>query len=146
MTEQRKQIGWLIVGEGEKGTLHYETASWYKKLLLDAGKHPIYATFEESRNDAKDTSIHASVEGTVVSDAFPSSFGGNIFSSNLNQHVGQRDTWHWTPYAHALAKGILEGDVKNVELLDNFRAVVKPFVYQGKNQITYDIIELEDGE
>ena len=146
MTEKRKQIGWLIIGEGEKGTLHYETASWYKELLLDVGKHPLFATFEEGHSDAKDTSIHAAVMGTVLSDAFPSSFGGHIFSSNLNEHIGERDTWHYTPYAHALESGLLDGSISKdkIELLDNFRAVYKPFVYQGRHNITYDIIELEE--
>lgn len=146
MTQTRKQIGWLIVKEGEKGTLHYETASWYKELLLDVGKHPLYATFDSDSEirGAIDTSIHASLEGTVLSDAFPSSYGGHIFSSNLNKYVGQRDIWHYNPYSHALAHGLLDKTVGKIELLEGFEAREIPFVsYDGRNLVTYGIFENE---
>lgn len=139
----KKQIGWLIIGKNEKRMLHYETASWYKELLLDEGKFPIYAVFENGRKDANDTSIHASVKGTVLSDSFPSSFGGHMYSSNMNQYVGERDTWHYNPYAHALANGLLKGEVNCVELLDGFEAKEVLFVSsRGENLVTYDIVEV----
>lgn len=89
-----------------------------------------------------DTSLYCVVEGTVVKDAFPSSFGGNIFSSNINQYVGKRDNVYFSPYVHAVAEGILEGTNKKIELLPDFKPVAVSFYSRtfGKIVVTHDII------
>jgi hypothetical protein len=134
-----EQIGWLIVGENEKRTLRYEYAAWYKELILDVGRFPIYAIIVESK--VVDTSLIASVEGTVLGDDFSPAWGGVAFASKRNELIGQRDTWFYRPYAHALAHGLISGDVKNVELLDGFKAKEVSFVsYDERTLFSYSIV------
>lgn len=142
-----QQIGWLIIGENEKRTLHYEYAAWYKELVLDIGRFPIFATFrfdeKMKRNQVADATLIASVEGTVIGDDFSPAWGGVAFASRRNQLIGQRDTWHYRPYSHALAHALISGDVKNVELLDSFVAMEVPFIsFDGRELTTHGIFEV----
>jgi hypothetical protein len=152
MTRNRIQIGWLTIGENQKRLLSYETASWYTELLLDVGKYPIMAELRFSENDnftyVSDNSIHAVVEGTVTGDNFPSSFGGVQFGkSNKDAGVGKRNSWHYSPYAHAIAHALVSGEeVNGFELLDDFVAIEYPFIsYDGTPRTTYIIKEISNG-
>ncbi len=150
--DNKKQIGWLTIGEREEKTLYYEYAAWYKKLILDSGRFPIYAKtytdIERNKLFVEDTSVLACVQGTVIGDDFSSGFGGVRYDSILDKHLGEKDTWHYTPYAHALARGLFEKEVKNVELLENFEVEECRFlsILDGKEIVTYKIKEIVEKE
>lgn len=130
MNKESFQIGWYNQKEDKEYTNNgYACAAWYEKVFVKAGKYPVYAreySYNERErkfeNKIKDTSIGIGLPGVITGDNFSSYFCGNMVGEGqFNQHVGEESKVYLNPYAHALAKEILEGN-SNIELLPEFQA------------------------
>lgn len=152
MTEQF-QIGWYNLEEDTVFTETFSYAAWYKKILVKAGKYPIMArqyTYNERlrkmTNEIKDHgSIWISLEGDVVADDFSSHYGGVRVGSKIDQYVGQRETYVMTPYAHTVARSILEkGEDSPFSMIEPFKAEWVHFTsYSGEKLTTTKLINTE---
>jgi hypothetical protein len=146
MSKESVQIGWFILNEPKEFTNHYEVAAWYQRILVPAGRYPVYGKFmyheREKRftNKIADTSISCRLDGIVTASDFSSLFAGNRIGSKIDEDKGEPSHTYLNPYAHALAEWILEGD-SNYELTEEFEAREIPFVYNGKEQKTYGIFK-----
>lgn len=148
MAKEKFQIGWFTLKEDKEYTRNYEFAAWYQVIKVPKGQYPVYANefayHERERrylDKIKDTAIFYPLHGEVVASDFSAHFAGNRVGNKVNEDVGEQSYVVCQPYAHALAKGILEGDV-DIELLPEFEAREIPYVYDGKEQKTYGIFKV----
>lgn len=109
------QVGWYVVEEDVVlRDASYPTASWYKEILVRAGKYPALAQVDKSTGYVVDfPGVYASLPGECVAAWFPSSFGGVPFGSppapNEHPDVGEPAVYRTSAYAHAVARRLYEG-------------------------------------
>lgn len=86
-------------------TKHYETASWYKNVLVPAGDYPIQYTDISGRETTPENSYYGMIHlsGTVTG----SCFINRVFSSysvDLDKHVGETETITLQLYSYSLVE------------------------------------------
>lgn len=85
----------------------YAADTWH--VEVPAGSYDITGKVDEFGH-IDNTSVHAALPGIVVSDTAGNSFfcGVPIGEFKLNRHQGQPMVKHWSPYAHSVARALLE--------------------------------------
>lgn len=134
----------------------YECAAWYQDILVKAGKYPVYSDgYQYHERDRRytdqlaDRSISIPLPGIVTAADFGARYFGMPVGNDENskKYVGKETVYYRGPYAHSLAKSIIEGD-SCVELLPEFEARVIEFTsfIDGKPCKTYGIFNITKGE
>lgn len=151
MTTKEFQIGWYTIPEDtEMINRGFACAAWWEKIAVKAGRYPVmssgYAYNEqEHRYTAKlaDRSISIKIPGVIIEDDFQSHFFGTpIGNYDTKQNTGTPSAIYLTPYAHAVAWGIIRGR-SNIELLPRFMARVIEYEREGERKQTAGIFDLE---
>ena len=109
MEKQYKKV--FKVEAAKVFTKHYETASWYKNVLVQAGDYPIKYTDIAGRETSPEQSYYGMIQlpGTVTE----SCFINRVFTScsvDLNKHVGETETITLQFYSYNLVEK--EGESK----------------------------------
>lgn len=147
----KKKIGSISIQPGETRTRHFECAAWYEEIELAPGTYDVFGLYKQygygHREDLRGQwyldSLGYSVPGTIISDNFQSLFCGNPIGKayDSTQNAGKPTEWSaWGIYPFAVAKAILDGE-SPIVLDAGYEARPKPFVYQGEEKVTYEIVE-----
>lgn len=121
----KTQIGWFVLKEDKEFYNEFETAAWFEKVLVKAGRYPVEAYDVEFYSNGKMGShiggAYVQMEGTIISDNFQSLFCGVPIGStydgtkNAGKPAHHSDFWYLYSVAESVAtrekpKGWLEGD------------------------------------
>lgn len=139
MAQQR--IGTFVVNETLTHSRSFETAAWSETIEVAPGEYAITGEVNEAGGVKDFPGAMVALPGTVTQDYFQSLWCGSPIGRTYNRHQnsGKPATYHLSTYAHALAKGLLDGKCEQWRL-DGFRAVPHPFEYNGEQCITYRIV------
>lgn len=150
-TKKEFQIGWYIVPKDTEMTDRgFACAAWSRTIEIKAGRYPVMSSgyFYHERDgrytdELADRSITIRLEGPIVCDDFQSHFCGNPFGTyDTKQNAGKLDSIVLSPYAHAIARNIVDGS-GNIELLPRFEARVIEFESNGEPCTTTGIFDRE---
>lgn len=142
----RKQIGWYNLKEEtvfcDRG---FECAAWYENIRVSAGKYPAvvydYRVRDDEHIDGHCTcSVHALMDGVVVSDDFGSRFCGMpIGGYDSTQNAGKPSHYSLRDYGYSVAKSVIEDANSPWELLPEYEARRIDFEDNGKQYHTWGI-------
>lgn len=132
-----KLCGYQEFNEAFKYENHsFEWADQFEVTHIAPGLYPVFTTqyyFNEKENSF--TNVVNDFQGICFW------YKGNLIASTYrNFEAPYIHTIHSYPYAHSVAKEILEGNSK-VNLLAPFKAEKVPFEYNRESHITYHIID-----
>lgn len=103
----RTKIGTMTLAEPRDLRQSYEVAAWYKTVHCEPQTVDVLAEVKDGQ--VVDTGIGWSLTGTVTEAHFPSLAGGLAMTSGERpEEIGKEETVHVNPYAHALARQLLE--------------------------------------
>lgn len=119
-------LGYLILDEPKEFTELFECAAWYKRILVQPGRYPVYAHSLGYRDPYYAV---ASLPGMVIGSNFSSYFGGvMVGKGKYDEDAGSPYLYHWQTYAYNFAEMVVSG---NAELAEGF--TIKPREYKGMN-------------
>ncbi len=126
--------GKFILDEDKEYRKGYETASWYKTILVPAGEYEIttngYWTFIR-------------LPGIVQKAYFPSSFGGMQYGSgDRPEEVGTKDSYCRQCYAYDIAK-LFEDDPEHYQMNEGWSINVTHFrseLFGGKIYVSRKMV------
>jgi hypothetical protein len=107
-------IGILRLREAREYRKSYETASWFKRIMVPAGDYELSAS---SRADHKGNFpegasaywVYATLTGEIIESHFPSSFAGNpTGGGSFNDDLGEQDSVLLQMYGYNVARDIVE--------------------------------------
>jgi len=126
------KIGTKTLDKPEDFIQHYETAAWSRTIHCEPQTVDVTATIKNG--EVKDLGIGWTFKGVVTDANFPSLFGGvTTFGGKRPQEIGEEASYTVTPYAHALARSLLDGKESGLEL--DVVPLYTPFTdYQGEGR------------
>lgn len=150
------QIGWYHLKEDTVFTNEFETAAWYERVKVPAGKYPIEVSdyrvrhFDDERRrrfngevDGHCSGVYICMDGTIVSDNFQSLFYGSPIGEpyDTGKNAGKPSRHNSFNYLFNVAESILHDPETPYELFPEFEAVEEPFVsdYDGKTHMSHGI-------
>ena len=154
----KMQIGWFVLKEDKDFYNDFETAAWYERVAVKAGKYPLVVFdgrfYEDGELKCSVDSVYAEMEGTLVSDNFQTLFYGVPVGEcyDTKKNAGKRKETHATFYTFQIAKAVVEGSsLKSMEgnyefeLLPEYEAKEIRFVstYDNLEKSTYGIFKKE---
>lgn len=142
---EKKQIGWYHLKEDRVFTnAGFETAAWYERILVKAGKYPIEVSRYKVRDngivEGRVNSAYIYMDGVITEDYFPSLFFGNVVTDyDTTKNAGKKSVYCMMPYLYQIAGSILKDAETPYELLPEYEAKIHRFVYDGEQ---HEIAEL----
>lgn len=142
---EKKQIGWYNLKEDTVFTnASFETAAWYERVLVKAGKYPVEVSHYKVRDngivDGWANSAYIYMDGVITEDYFPSLFFGNVVTDyDTTKNAGKASVYRKMPYLYQIAGSILKDAETPYELLPEYEARVHRFTYDGEQ---HEIAEL----
>lgn len=128
----------------------YECAAWYERLLVKAGKYPIYAyRLSHYMKDGVyvtevDWSNYIHYEGTIIDDYFGTLYCGVPISTyDEKKNTGKKTQYSQHIYCYSLAKAVLNGSGE-YELLPEYKAESIDFKssYDGEQHTAHHILKI----
>lgn len=140
----KTQIGWFILKEDKEFYNEFETAAWYEKVMVKAGRYPVTAYDITFRNDGRMGShcgsAYVSMDGVIVSDNFQSLFCGvpigSVYDGTKNAGKPAKHSSHW--YLYMISESVLKGEGL-FELFPEYEAREDHFEYNGEQRTTHGI-------
>lgn len=112
-------IGYVTLAHEREFTQTYETASWYTRVMVPAGRYPVTGYVSRGTIDNWGVCVH--MRGTVTA----SYFVNRVFTSSsarINEDVGKPFDYVWGMYATDLC-GLNHTDDTRLELFPSFEIV-----------------------
>lgn len=113
-----RTIGTVTITEQITRRRTYETASWYMDFEVEPQTVELTGPDTRSHGISGFTHYGAAAEGVCTGSYFASSFAGNVHSSKVDEHVGERDriVVFSSNYLHALVKAADAGERDGVRV------------------------------
>lgn len=142
------QIGWYNLKEDtEFHDASFETAAWYRNVLVKAGKYPIEVyDYREGAHPggveviSRGHSAYVYLEGTVTTDYFGTLFFGNpVGTYNEHKNTGRTANYTKSPYLFQIARDVAENPDTPYELFPKYEPRKTKFKFNGEESTTYGI-------
>lgn len=151
-----KQIGWYHLKEDKIFTNEFETAAWYERVKVPAGKYPMevsdyrvkHYTDDRRRRyngciDGHCGGVYVHMDGVIVSDNFQSLFFGMPIGEPYNsaKNEGKPGQYNMFEYMYNIADSVLNDPESPYELFPEYEAREERFVsdYDGKAHTSHSI-------
>lgn len=155
-----RQIGWYHLKEDKIFTNEFETAAWYERVKVPAGKYPITVCDYRVRHfddeprkrfngevDGHIGGVYVTMDGVIVSDNFQSLFFGSPIGEPYNsaKNAGKPARHNMFAYMYSVADSVLNDPDSPYELLPEFEAREEKFIseYDGKEHTSHSIFVKE---
>lgn len=110
---ERIQIGYITIKKDTEFVDNgYECAAWFEKILVKAGRYPLFTEIKCECDDGciLCDRVRAVLPGTVVSDYFGSMYCGvPVGTYDGTKNAGKASEYHWGVFDFSFAKYIYEG-------------------------------------
>ena len=142
------QIGYITIKKDTEFIDNgYECAAWFEKILVKAGRYPLYADIRCECDDGcvLFDYITAVLPGTVVSDYFGSMYCGvPVGTYDGSKNAGKASEYHWGVHDFTFAGYVYEGfedDTYSFEINPAFTVKEHKFnsSYDGAEMTTHRI-------
>jgi hypothetical protein len=144
------QIGVYKLNQEKVYRNGYEVAAWYTDVKVQPGEYPVFGKIKNTDLNPKmspgkieDISISCKLPGIIVGSDFSSLLCGNVITQKINEEVGKEDSYYVKPYAHSIARSILEGLEVPFELSNEYHARYTPYIYDGEMKYSAGIFHKE---
>lgn len=151
-----KQIGWYHLKEDTVFTNDFETAAWYERVKVPAGKYPVVVCdyrvlhFDDERRRRFNGEVtghcggvYICMDGTIVSDNFQSLFYGSPIGEpyDTGKNAGKPSRHNSFSYLYSVAQSVLDDPESPYELFPEYEARAEQFVseYDGKVKTSHEV-------
>lgn len=142
----RQQVGVYVLAADQTFTKNdYETASWWKKIAVKAGEHPVYLTHWYGNR----WTFVVEFSGIEVDQYFPSSYGGVPYTSGREpESNGKPEVYRITWDSYVMSRGLLENEpwIQPVTLNPEWTARWHHFEYDGEQCATTKMVNMSTGK